>query len=177
MSEPGNSERSEDQAADRSEGRSTGRSGGQSPHDDPLGDIRQRISELIDYFFYYISARIDTLKFAVKRRIFIASWIAIAVLAGAGAIITAVALLCEGVCDGLSVLFGHRWAGELATGTMLILVVAGGGYGAVWYLIRQSHLKSMAKYEAMRRKEREQFGRDATERAHNGDRHGGDRHG
>jgi hypothetical protein len=168
VSEPRSSERSEDQAA----GQSTGRSAGQPSHDDPLGDIRQRISELIDYFFYYISARIDTLKFAVKRRIFIASWIAIAVLAGAGAIITAVALLCEGVCDGLSVLFGHRWAGELATGAMLILVVAGGGYGAIWYLIRRSHLKSMAKYEAMRRKEREQFGRDATEPTGNGDRHG-----
>lgn len=164
MSEPRSSERSEDRAAEQS--------GGDSSPPDPLGDMRQRISELIDYFLYYISARIDTLKFAVKRRIFIASWIAIAVLAGAGAIITAVALLCEGVCDGLSVLFGHRWAGELATGAMLILVVAGGGYGAVWYLIRQSHLKSMAKYEAMRQKEREQFGRDAAEPARNGDRHG-----
>jgi hypothetical protein len=136
-----------------------------------MTDMRDRISELVDYFLYYISARIDTLKFAVKKRIFTASWIAIGVLAGAGAIITAVVLLCEGVCDGLSVLFGHRWAGELATGVLLLGGVAGIGYGIVWQLIRSSHLKSMAKYEGMRKKEREKFGRDTAEPPA-GDHHG-----
>ncbi len=141
-----------------------------------MTDMRDRISELVDYFLYYISARIDTLKFAIKKRIFTASWIAIAVLAGAGAIITGVVLLCEGICDSLSVLFGHRWAGELATGALLLGVVAGGGFIAVRHLIQQSYLKSLGKYEAMRKKERERFGRDAAartaERANHGDRNG-----
>jgi hypothetical protein len=163
VSEPKNPETSEDQAE---------RPVGKSSAGDPLGDMRDRISEVVDYFLYYISARIDSLKFAFKRRVFIASWIAIAVLAAAGAIITGVVLLCEGICDGLSVLFGHRWAGELTTGVLLLGVVAVGGFGAVGHLIRRSHLKSMAKYEAMSKKERERFGRDATGRADNGDRNG-----
>jgi hypothetical protein len=138
--------------------------------------VRKRVLELIDYFSYYISARIDTLRFAIRRRIFIASWIAIAVLAGAGAIITGVVMLCAGICDALSVLLGHRWAGELATGGLLLGFVAVGGFIAVGKLMRGSHLKSVEKYEAMRRKEREQFGRDATGPTGNGDRDGGDRH-
>jgi hypothetical protein len=160
--EPKNPERPKDQASERARGES-------SPPD-PLADMRARISEVVEFFLYYISARIDTLKYAIKKRIFVASWIAISVLAAAGAIITAVVLLCEGICDGLSVLFGHRWAGELATGVLLLAVVFAGGFGAVNHLIQRSQRKSIAKYEARRRKER--YARDAADQADNGDRSG-----
>lgn len=164
VSEPNGPETSEDEAAEQP--------GEKSSPTDPLSAMRRRIAELVDYFLYYISARIDSLKFAIKRRIFIACWIAVAVLAAAGAIITGVVLLCQGICDGLTQLFGHRWAGELATGSLLLVVMAVGGFAVVGHLIRRSYLKSVAKYEAMRKRERERFGRDAAEQPDNGDRNG-----
>jgi len=161
-SEPNSPETSEDEAAKQP--------GERSPPADPLAAMRQHIAEVVDYFLCYLSARIDSLKFAIKRRIFIACWIAVAVLAAAGAIITGVVLLCQGICDGLTQWFGHRWAGELATGALLLVVVAVGGSLAVEHLIRRSYLKSVAKYEAMRKRER--FGRDAAEQSDDGDRNG-----
>ncbi len=144
--------------------------GGTAPPGDPIAAMRDRVAELVDYFLYYISARIDSLKFAIKRRIFIACWIATAVLVAAGAIVTGVVLLCVGVSEGLTQWFGHRWAGELATGALLLVVVAVGGFIGIGHLIRSSHLKSVAKYEAMHK--RAQTERNAAEPPSNGDRNG-----
>ena len=55
------------------------------PSPDPFAAIRETIAEMLDYFLYYLSARIDSVKFAIKKQIFAASTIAVAVLAGAGA--------------------------------------------------------------------------------------------
>jgi hypothetical protein len=129
----------------------------------PLGDLHVKLAELLDYFLYYITASIDSLKFAIKRRIFVAWVIAVAVLAGAGVVVTAVVLLCEGICDGLSELLGRRWAGELATGILLIIIVAGVAYFALRQLARRLHRKMSAKYEAIHARQRERFGRDAAQ--------------
>jgi hypothetical protein len=128
------------------------------PAADPFAAIRERVAEVLDYFLYYLSAQIDSVKFAIKKRIFIAATIAVAVLAGAGAIVTAVVLLCEGICDGLSELLGRRWAGELATGCMLVIVVGIGAYVTLGRLIRRSHKRIIAKYEAMQKRHEDRFG-------------------
>ncbi len=140
------------------------------PSADPLAAIRERVAEMLDYFLYYLSARIDSVKFGIKRRIFIGSTIAVAVLAGAGAIVTAVVLLSEGICDGLSELLGRRWAGELVTGCLLVIVVGAGAYVTLGRLIRRSHRKIIAKYEAMQRRHEDRFGRTAENKS--GESHG-----
>lgn len=140
----------------------------QSPPQSPeeaIGDARAKIAELFDYLAYYFQARIDALKFAIKKRIFIACFIAVAVVAGAGVIVTAVALMCLGVCDGLSELFGRRWLGELVTGTLLT-----GGTGAAAFvvlrrLIEGSHARIRNKYESLRWNQRAARGRDVGDRA------------
>lgn len=134
--------------------------------------LRSRLQELADYFAYYLASRIDALKLAVKRRIIFGVMVAVVALALAGAIVTAVVLLCEGICDGLSVILGHRWAGELATGVLLLGALALVGYLILSRLIRQSHRRTIGKYEAFRARQRERYGRDVTGKGGDGDAHG-----
>jgi hypothetical protein len=141
------------------------------PAPDPLGGIHQSIAELLNDFRYYVAARIDAIKFAIKRRIFIACFIAVAALAAAGAIVTGVVLLCAGISDGLAELLGRRWAGELATGALLLSAVALGGYLVLGRLIRRSHRRVVAKYEEMRRDHRERFGPGGAAKTESEDGH------
>ncbi|HEX4052980.1 MAG TPA: hypothetical protein VHX86_01820 [Tepidisphaeraceae bacterium] len=134
------------------------------PSADPFAAIRETIAEMLDYFLYYLSARIDSVKFAIKKQIFAASTIAVAVLAGAGAIVTAVVLLCEGLCDGLSELLGRRWAGELATGGILVILFGVGAYVTLSRLVRRSHQRMIAKYEAMQKRHEDRFGHGAGDK-------------
>lgn len=146
------------------------RSEDKPPSADPLAAIRERVAEMLDYFLYYLSARIDSVKLAIKKRIFMAVMMAVAALAGAGAIITAVVLLCEGICDGLTELLGRRWASELITGCLLVIVGGAGAYVTLRHLARRSHAKIVAKYEAMQKRQEDRFGRAAEKKS--GESHG-----
>jgi hypothetical protein len=151
----------ESEREDGSTASSSQQPGSQSaPDPHPGGDLRQSIEELVDYALYYLSAHVDSVKFKIRRRILVASMIAVAVLAGAGAVVTGVVIFCDGICDGLSRLLGWRWAGELLTGFLLLAVVALGAYLFLHWMIRQSYNRMVAKYQAMRQRHRERFGRD-----------------
>jgi hypothetical protein len=153
----------------QTEGPSAAPSQENRPQPHPLEELRDSVAELLDYLQYYISARIDSAKYAIRRRILVGSMIAVAVLAGAGVIVTSVVLVCEGICDGLSVLLGHRWAGELVTGFLFLAVAGGGAYIALSRMIGSSHRRIIAKYEAMQEQQRQRFGRDVavdSEKAH-----------
>ena len=115
--------------------------------------------------FIILLCQLDALNFAIKRRILTASIMAVTVLAAAGAIVTAVVLLCEGICDGLSSLLGHRWAGELVTSLLLLGLVVVAGAIAVNKLFIGPHKKIVDRYEKLRRRQRERHGRDVRDRA------------
>lgn len=133
--------------------------------------IHKHLDEFADYLLYYLLARFEAFKFAIKRRILMASIVAVAVLAAAGMIITAVFLLCQGISDGLSDLFHHRWAGELATGVLLLGGVSLCGFLAVNHLINGPHRATVRRYEELRRRQRRRHGHDVKERA-TGNNHG-----
>lgn len=128
--------------------------------------LHLQFRELLDYLVYYIASRIDAVKFYIKRRILWMAMVALGVLAGAGAIVTAVVLLCEGIADSLSALFGRRWAGELATGVLLLGATVIIGYFALNNLISQSHRERVAKFEEFRARHRQRYGHDVADRAH-----------
>jgi len=149
----------------------------ESPEPDPATDeafasLRNRLEELADYFAYYLTSRIDAIKLSIRWRIIWGSLMGVAVLAGAGAIVMAVVLLCEGISDGLSVILGRRWAGELATGVLLLGFVALVGYLIVRRLIRQSRRRTLGKYEAYRARQRDRYGRDVADQGGDGEDHG-----
>jgi len=136
-----------------------------------FASLRGRFDEFVDYAVYYLISRIDALKFAIKRRILTASLISVAVLAAAGAIITAVVLLAEGICDGLTDLLGHRWAGEFATGALLLGGVGIAGIYAITRFMSGPHLRTVRQYEALRQRQRERRGCDVTNRPGDGESH------
>jgi hypothetical protein len=137
-----------------------------------FASLRGRVDEFVDYAVYYLISRIDALKFAIKRRILMASLICVAVLAAAGAIITAVVLVAEGLCDGLTDLLGHRWAGEFATGALLLGIVAIGGIFAMTRFMSGPHLRTVRQYEALRQRQCDKRGCDVTNRPGDGENHG-----
>jgi hypothetical protein len=134
--------------------------------------LHERLDEFVDYAVYYLLTRLDALKFAIKRRILSASIVLIAVLAAAGIIVTAVVLLCEGICDALTDLLGHRWAGELVTGVLFLATVGILGSIAVKRLISGPHQRTVLQYEELRRRQRARYGRDVNQRAREDDGHG-----
>jgi hypothetical protein len=122
--------------------------------------LHLRFRELLDYVAYFLLTRIDAAKHYVKQRVLWLSLIALGVLAGAGAIITAVVLLCAGIAAGLSELFGHAWIGELTTGILLLGVTAALGSFMFHRLMKQSHRERVAKYAAFRARFRAKYGHD-----------------
>jgi len=125
-----------------------------------ISDLHLRFRELVDYVVYFLMTRIDAARHYVKQKILWLSLIALGVLAGAGAVVTAVVLLCTGIADGLSVLFGRVWAGELATGIILLGVTGFLGSFVFERMLKQSHQERVAKYEAFRARFRERYGHD-----------------
>jgi hypothetical protein len=137
--------------------------GAHSP-EEIFASLRSRVEEFADYAVYYLLSKIDAIKFAIEWRIMVGSFVAIGVLAAAGAIVTAVVLVCEGICDGLSELLGHRWAGELVTGAVLLGGVAVIGWIAVAKFAGRPHLSSVKRFEFLRRRQKDRRGRDVTDR-------------
>lgn len=130
--------------------------------EEAFASLRTRIEELIDYSIFYATSRWDALKLRIKRRIFIASMLAVSVLAAAGAIVTAVVLLAEGICDAFTVLLGHRWMGEVVTALFLLGLVAGSALFGVTRLSTKSHQRAVKKYDDLRRHQRERRGHDVA---------------
>jgi hypothetical protein len=130
-----------------------------------ISDLHLRFRELVDYVVYFLMTRIDAARHYVKQKILWLSLIALGVLAGAGAVVTAVVLLCTGIADGLSALFGRVWAGELATGVILLGVTGLLGSYMFGRLVKQSHQERVAKYDAFRARFRERYGHDIDDPA------------
>jgi len=67
------------------------------------------------------------LKLFIEKRVLYACAIATASLIMASLGITGLVLISMAACDGFTALFGHRWAGELTTGAILLLFTATAG--------------------------------------------------
>jgi hypothetical protein len=116
---------------------------------DPDKSFHAHLDELVEGVKVYVESKIDLLKLTVWRGVVLTGIFIVAVLGAASVFVTAVVLLCMGVSDGISELIGHRWAGELATG---LLVVGGGSMAAfIWIKMtaKRSHRRIVEKYEAM----------------------------
>jgi integral membrane sensor domain MASE1 len=123
------------------------------PGSEPADALHIRFQELAEGIRVYVQSQLDLLKLAVRRGIIFAGIFIVAILGAASVFVTAVVLLCMGISDAISELIGHRWAGEIATG---VLVVGGGGLAAfvyLWAMERRSKRQIVQKYEAMNRRE------------------------
>jgi hypothetical protein len=136
------------------------------PSQGPAGEsVRQRLAELREYFSYYTAARLDALKSSVRRLVLWALVLIIALLAVAGLVITAVVLICNGICDALTWLLHSRALAEILTGGLLLAGLFLATYLGLGLLHQFWHSQTVLKYEARRRRQREEFGRDVSQGA------------
>jgi uncharacterized membrane protein YccC len=139
---------------------------GNQPRQEPAGaSVRQRLAELREYFSYYTAARLDSLKSSVRRLVLWAVVLLIGLLAVAGFVITAVVLICNGICDALTRLLHSRSLGEFLTGILLLLGLFAAAYFGLGAMRQFWHSQAVAKYEARRQRQREHFGHDVSEAA------------
>jgi hypothetical protein len=67
-------------------------------------------------------------KLFIEKRLLYACAIATASLVLASLAVTGLVMMSLALSDGLTLLFGHRWAGELGTGLVLLLIAAIAGF-------------------------------------------------
>jgi len=130
--------------------------------------VRNRIAELQEYFSYYTAARIDLLKSSVRRALL---WTAIALVGGAVVLVliaTSLVLIVLGISDGFTRVLGSRAWGDLVTGAIFLTILLGGMVLGITAMQRAARSRTIAKYEARRRQQREKFGRDVSDDAANG---------
>jgi hypothetical protein len=129
-------------------------------------DAFARFGETRAYVAHYIQARIDGLKLSLRKMLMLAAVGVIGAIAGGALVVTAVVLLCVGIAQGLSTLFGGRpWLGNLVTAVLLLGVVAGVVWIGLSRMTKSSKERVVDAYERRKRREREDYGIDAHERA------------
>lgn len=123
-----------------------------------------RIAELREYAEHFAQAKLDTLKLAARKA---GVWAVAGVLALVAAcvfVVTAIVMLVSGIAHGLGVLFGNRvWLGELVTGLVIVLGLAGAIVGGMIVTDRASKKRTLKKYEQRKRNQQDRFGHDVRE--------------
>src|SRR5690606_7691420 len=99
-----------------------------------IQNLRNLAGELADYASYYVSAKLDGVKWSLTKLVMMLALAAIALLVLSGAVVTAVVLLMVGIANGIGTIFGEnlRWIGWLITGA----AVLGGIVGATLIAMR-----------------------------------------
>ena len=139
-----------------------------APQESPLDPLRADLAELATSAAHYVTARRDLLAARARSALF---WICVALGAACvtlAAAAMAVVMILQGVALALAELLGGRlWAGQLLTGTAVLLVFS----AAVWFVFQESNRhwqqRVMAKYEHYKQRERaarERSDRRAAER-------------
>jgi uncharacterized membrane protein len=143
----------------------------QKPRADPaaaeaLRSIWDRLAELRIYARYYLTAKLDRLKLTIRQIVLLAIVGVIAVIAAAGAVVTAIVLLLRGMAGGLATLCGHvPWLGDLLCGLLVLGIIV----IALWYFLRSfakaSRRATVEKYEREQTRQRADIGHDVAQRA------------
>ncbi len=154
--------------------------GGRGRFDDPVDAAEERpnpavesfhrlkrdLDELKEYGSLYIATRIDGIKRTVRNIGLYAAVGVLGLIAGGALVATAVGLIVVGIANLLSELFGGRvWLGNMATGILILAILAGG----VWFMMNKLtgtwRSQTMKKYEQRKQAQRERFGHDVAQRA------------
>ncbi|MGH7134991.1 MAG: hypothetical protein ACREHD_04580 [Pirellulales bacterium] len=136
------------------------------PEDDPVARLQLQIPELLEYFCQQWVARTDRALLGLRRLVVLAIAGAVALLALAAWVVTAVVLLLTGTAGGLAtVLQGRLWLASLIVGAaaLMLVIMAVAVLYSVWRAASKQRTKH--KYELRKREQRRQFGRSAHERA------------
>jgi len=135
-----------------------------NPATEALKRVGAHVKELKEYAGYYLAAKSDGFKSSMTSLAIYAALGVLAAIAGVAIIAMACVLFLRGLAGGLGSLLGNYWLGELVVG---LLVLGGIGAGTWLFLKRmfnKSKQRTVAKYEERKRRQREQFGHNITDR-------------
>lgn len=131
-----------------------------------FAEAMHQLGEMKEYASYYLAAKLDSWKASVRNLLLYAVLGLVALIAGAGVLVTAAVLLLAGLAGALGDLLGDkRWAGDLIVG----LLVLGGTLAGTWWMMarmtRNWRKQTVAKYEDRKRQQRKNYGHDVEQRA------------
>jgi hypothetical protein len=126
----------------------------------------EQFAEVRDYVAFYLRTRAELFRLSVRNFLFVSVLTFTAVLLAAALIVTAVVLLCRGVAEGLTLLFGgYAWVGDLVTGVLLLVVVIAAIYGVITKIASSWKRKTFVDYAAQKRRQRRQQEMNSHERS------------
>jgi hypothetical protein len=126
----------------------------------------RQIGELRAYVGYYLSSRLDQLKLTVRWLITWAVLGVVALVATAAVVVTAVVQLLVGIAAAIAqAIPSLPWLGSVITGLVVLAAVAIALRWGLGFFRRASQAAIVAKYEALKRQQREKFGRSVEDGA------------
>jgi uncharacterized membrane protein len=127
--------------------------------------LQKQVEELQAYFAHFVSAKVDSAVLSARR---LAVWAVLGIvglIALTGLIVTAIVLALNGVANGLAVLFGRLWLGQLVVGSgILILLVLSILIGVRTWQTRWRQQK-VQQYDERQLQQRVAFGHSVADRA------------
>jgi phosphotransferase system glucose/maltose/N-acetylglucosamine-specific IIC component len=143
---------------DRGKSRATG------PPAQAFGDAIRLLRELRTYIGYYVSSRLDQLKLTVRSLVIGVALGVVALIALAAVVVVGVVQVLGGIAGGIGQIFpSHAWIGSLITGVIVLVVVFFGVRWSIGFIGRMSRAAVVAKYEAFKKVQHEQFGRSVDD--------------
>jgi hypothetical protein len=147
-------------------GRDSSRTTETEPPGQAFGESMRLLAELRAYVSYYISSRIDQLRLTIRSFVLWAAFLVIGLIAAGAVVVMAVVQVLGGIAGGIAQLApSHPWIGSLITGIVMLGVVFFAVRWSVGFIRRASHAAIVAKYEAIKREQRQQFGRSVDDGA------------
>lgn len=161
---PETSAASEDDVGDsaRSNDATKGVSAGQA-----FANISAQITELKDYAGYYIAAKLDGIKWSMTRIGVFAALGLVALIIGAGLLVTATVLFLTGLATGLGRAFEPDmiWLGWTIVGGLVLAATAIGAFIGLSALTKGTQKRMAEKYENKRQRQQVEYGTNVRDRA------------
>ena len=132
-----------------------------------IGMIGQELGQLRAFIAYYIGTRVDAVKLAARNVVLYAILGVLALVMGAGVILTAGVLLVLGIADLLTAAIPPhaQWLGFLMTAVLILGGLALTAYIGLARVTHTSRLAVAVKYEKWREQQRAALGTDVHEQA------------
>ena len=142
------------------------------PHSHPspretVSQMARLIAEYREYLSHFLSAKIDSMRFTLRKGILYAVAGMVALIAATTTIVMAVVLLLLGAARGLGSVFGNGlgWLGDLIIGLLVLTGIGLIVYAAIRWATASFRKNMVEKYEQRQDWQRRQFGRAAAEQA------------
>lgn len=132
-----------------------------------FANLSAQIAQLKEYAAYYAAAKLDGIKWSMTRIAVMAVLGIVALIVGAGVLVTAAVLFVTGLASGLGRAFGPdmAWLGWIIVGGLVLVATAIGALMGLSALTKSTQRRMAEKYENKRRRQQYEYGTNVRSRA------------